>query len=83
MRIKSISDALASLAAPDAQGNYYFSPETSHYSEALGYYSLTLIEEYIEALGFGLGKSRPLYVMVEATSIPDNAGDVVFDGEIP
>ncbi|MBI3294818.1 MAG: hypothetical protein HYZ71_08815 [Deltaproteobacteria bacterium] len=76
MRIHSINDALSSLAAPDASGNFTYSADTDHYSESLGYYSLSLIQTYIEALGFSLNKNRPLYVFVLAPSESGTSADV-------
>lgn len=66
MRIRAIADELSTLAKPDKNGAYNDPPESDHYSEALGFYSLSVIQEYIEALGFTLNKDRPLYAMVMA-----------------
>ena len=76
MRIRAITDDLGSLAAPSANGTFNFSPDTDHYSEALGYYGLSMIQSYIETLGFSLIKNRPLYVFVLAPSEDGRSSDV-------
>jgi hypothetical protein len=66
VRINSINDDLSILAQPNAQGNFDFAIDDVHYSEVMAYHSLSAMMRYVETLGFGLVKSRPLYVMVRA-----------------
>jgi len=67
VRIASPDDALSTLASPNSQGVYNFAPTDVHYSEAMAYYSVSAIMKYVESLGFSYVKTRPLFVMANAT----------------
>ncbi len=74
IRIKDITDSLSTLAAPNQSGAFNFRPDDIHYSEVMAYQSVTSIKDYVEALGFSVVQSRPLYVMVQAAG--SNASEV-------
>jgi len=42
------------------------------YSQAMAYHAITSIMEYVKELGFGIDKSRPLYVFVRSSENPDD-----------
>ena len=66
VRPHGLSDAASSLAVPNAKGEFSFEVTDVHYSETMAYQSVTNILRYVEALGFGLLRDRPLYVVVQA-----------------
>ena len=78
VRIRETNDDVSTLARPDAQGRYAFPVTDVHYSEAMAYYSLVAEMGYVEALGFPVVKSRPLYVMVRANT-EDNQPNALYD----
>ncbi len=74
VRIHEVGDALSLLATPNSGPNYFYQPGDVHYSEAMAYRSVSNIQAYVEALGFSIVKSRPLYVMVQAAG--SNSQDI-------
>jgi len=64
IRLHSLQDDRSVLAHPNSAGEYSFSISDPHYSEVMGYYSVTAIMKYVEAIGFPTVKTRPLYVVV-------------------
>lgn len=79
VRIKDISDALSTLAAPNSSGDFNFKPDNIHYSEVMAYRSVTAIQAYVEALGFAVVKTRPLYVMVQAAGSTNRDVNAFYD----
>jgi hypothetical protein len=78
-RIKDIGDSLSTLATPNSKGNYAFQPSDVHYSETMAYRSITAVQAYVEALGFPVVKSRPLYVMVQAAGSTATEVNAFYD----
>lgn len=68
IRIQSQTDDPSILAKPNAKGDYQFPLTDVHYGETMAYHSLQSIQKYVEALGFSVVKSRPLFVYVRAKS---------------
>ncbi len=79
VRIKDLSDALSTLAAPNSSGDFKFKPDNIHYSEVMAYRSVTAIQAYVEALGFSVVKTRPLYVMVQAAGSTSKDVNAFYD----
>ena len=81
IRIREIQDSLTSLAKPDSSGRYLFGVSDAHYSEVLAYHSVETMKRYVEALGFPIVKTRPLYVLVRAKGSTANSADAnaVYD----
>lgn len=78
-RIKDITDSVSTLATPNTKGNYAFQPSDVHYSETMAYRSITAVQAYVEALGFPIVKSRPLYVMVQAAGSTATEVNAFYD----
>jgi hypothetical protein len=64
VRIETKNDPLSTLAKPDSSGRFLFNVADVHYSEVMAYQSIQALRRYVQALGFGLDDSRPLYVTV-------------------
>lgn len=79
VRIKTISDAVSTLAAPNAQGVYAFNVLDPHYSETMAYYAIETMMHYVETLGFPVVKSRPLYALVRAESKDPKEVNAFYD----
>ncbi len=76
IRINSINDSPEILATPNSNGQYAFPITDIHYGETMAYHSMNAIQSYVEALGFQTNKSRPLFVMVNATGSTNNPEEV-------
>lgn len=79
IRIRDIGDALSTLAKPNSNGDYVYRPDDVHYSEVMAYRSITSIQSYIEGLGFSVVKTRPLYVMVQASGSTSTEVNAFYD----
>jgi hypothetical protein len=79
VRVRAIGDSLSSLAAPNSKGEFTFPPQDIRYSEAMAYRSVTAIQAYVEALGFSVVKTRPLYVMVQADGSNSQEVNAFYD----
>lgn len=79
IRVRDITDALSTLATPNSGSDYNYKPGDIHYSETMGYRSITSIQAYVEALGFSITKSRPLYVMVQASGSTSQDVNAYYD----
>lgn len=79
VRISSINDDLAKLAVPDGNGDFRFAPTDVHYSETMAYYSVTALMKYIEALGFSIIKTRPLYILVRDKGTSANEINALYE----
>jgi hypothetical protein len=66
VRIETMSDAVSTLARPNANGEFSYRVEDVHNWEVMAYQSITSLRRYVKALGFGLDESRPLYVTVRS-----------------
>lgn len=64
IRIKTIKDDLTTLATPNSKDGYDYPVSDVHYSEVMAYYAISNMKRYVEALGFPVLQTRPLYVMV-------------------
>lgn len=78
VRIKEVTDDTSTLARPNDKGQFLFQVSDVHYSETMGYYSVIGEMDYVESLGFSVVKSRPLYIMVRATTT-DNQPNAIYD----
>ncbi len=79
VRIRSVADALSTLATPNSGVNFFYQPGDVHYSEAMAYRSISSIQAYVEALGFPVVKTRPLYVMVQADGSTATDANAFYD----
>lgn len=82
VRIKTIQDDVNTLAKPDNKSQFNFEITDTHYSEVMAYYTVTQMIRYVEALGFPVVKTRPLYVMVRAQQpegSPANEPNAIYD----
>lgn len=79
IRISDFNDSPDILARPNTNGEYMFGVSDVHYSEVMAYYSLSVLYRYVEALGFELVKTRPLYVMVKANSSDPDELNAYYD----
>lgn len=77
--IQNLNDSESSLAKPNYGGEFRYPLTDVHYSEVMAYFSLSLIQRYVETLGFSIVKSRPLYVMVRAESEDPNLVNAIYD----
>ena len=79
VRIREINDPVNSLATPNSKGAFAFNLQDVKYSETMGYYGVQSMIEYVEALGFSVAKSRPLFVMVRAATSDPNEINAIYD----
>ncbi len=79
VRVRTINDALSSLAAPNNAGDFNFQPQDIRYSQTMAYRSLSTIQAYVEGLGFSVVKSRPLFVMVQAEGSTSQDVNAFYD----
>lgn len=79
VRIKEIKDDLSTLAKPNSKGAFAFKIEDPHYSEVMAFHSVYTVMEYVQALGFSVVQSRPLYIMVRAATNSPNEVNALYD----
>lgn len=76
VRVHSVDDSAGNLATPNSDGFYDFEIEEEGYSESLAYFATKTIQNYIEALGFSVDQSRPLYILVRSQQEGQSSNEV-------
>lgn len=78
IRIRDLNDNVSDLARA-SNGGFEFSLDDPHYAETMAYFGVQRMIRYVEALGFSVVKSRPLYVMVRAASEDPKEINAIYD----